>query len=283
MVLESVVVPQSWEKHPRRMFIIGFFYSVIGLVLGYFVFGKHASIASVFLCSMPLVVVMYKALLDEEVKEMEPCCEYAIMREHTHILMFFIYLFLGVVFSYALCYAFLPPEIIEPLFSMQVSAINSISEATLSGAAVSGWGSISRIVSNNIVVLFFCVVFSFLYGSGAIFILILNASAIGVAIGSFVREAIHALAQVGGQNQFLDYFVVVPISLTYLVHGIPEVISYFLGALAGGIISSAVVNHHVRSPRFRQIVLDSLDLIILSLVVLLAAAYTEVYITPNLL
>ena len=46
----------------------------------------------------------------------------------------------------------------------------------------------SEIFINNMGVLFLCIIFSFLYGAGAIFILTWNASVIAAAIGSFIVE-----------------------------------------------------------------------------------------------
>ena len=45
-----------------------------------------------------------------------------------------------------------------------------------------------RIFFNNLKVLIFCIGFAFVYGVGAIFILVWNASVIGTAIGSFIRS-----------------------------------------------------------------------------------------------
>ncbi|HDH40804.1 MAG TPA: hypothetical protein ENG12_00115, partial [Candidatus Altiarchaeales archaeon] len=79
-----------------------------------------------------------------------------------------------------------------------------------------------------------------------------------------------------------NYFGSFSISLGYAVHGIPEIAAYFIGALGGGIISVAVVNHDLRSREFRSIIIDSLDLILLSCVILFLAGLIEVYVTPLL-
>ena len=151
------------------------------------------------------------------------------------------------------------------------------------GMAMSQSASLVQILINNFRVLAFCILFSFLYGAGAIYILTLNASVIGVAIGSLIREGFTILASIGKANTVMAYFAVVPLGFTYLVHGIPEVTSYFTGALAGGIISVAVVCHHYKTKRFKQIVLDSVDLVALSIIILILSALIEVYITPNLI
>ena len=80
-----------------------------------------------------------------------------------------------------------------------------------------------------------------------------------------------------------SYFYAFPLGLLrYFIHGIPEIAAYFLGGLAGGIISVAMINHDLESDHFRNIFIDAIDLILLSILVLVFAALIEVYITPAL-
>jgi uncharacterized membrane protein SpoIIM required for sporulation len=294
MVLEAVVVPESWEEHPRRMFIIGFVYATIGIFLAIWVFGKYSSISGIFLTTIPLVVIMYRAINSEEAKDLKACKEYALIKEHLHILWFFLYLFVGMVVAYTFWYTFMP--ILDPIlsselylpaksgqmaFSSQVETISTIQrQFTPTGASTSDIDSIESILANNFKVLSFCILFSLIYGAGAIFILTWNASVIGVAIGNVIREGFKKLGEMGNNNILIHYFSVLPLGFSYLIHGIPEVAGYFLGSLAGGIISVAVVCHHYRSKEFWHILTDSIDLIILSTAVLVLAALIEVYVTP---
>ena len=142
--------------------------------------------------------------------------------------------------------------------------------ARVTGNVVSGLPYVTHIFLNNIRVLFFVLLFAFFYGVGAIFILAWNASVIGVAVGNFVRSHIH-----------LSYFSALPLGLLrYSIHGIPEILAYFMAGLAGGIISVAVTQHQYGSAGFRKVLFDSLDLAVGSIVVLFIAALMEVYVTP---
>ena len=67
-----------------------------------------------------------------------------------------------------------------------------------------------------------------------------------------------------------------------MIHGVPEIGAYFAGALAGGIVSIAVIKHDIKSPKFWTILQDSLNLVILAVVILFIAALIEVFITPVL-
>ncbi len=67
-----------------------------------------------------------------------------------------------------------------------------------------------------------------------------------------------------------------------MIHGIPEIASYFTVALAGGMVSIAVIKHETGTPKFWRVLYDSLNLIILAVVILFLAALVEVFITPLL-
>jgi uncharacterized membrane protein SpoIIM required for sporulation len=129
----------------------------------------------------------------------------------------------------------------------------------------------------------FCILFSFIYGAGAIFILIWNASIVGTAIGSFIRVSIDALITSScGANTGTTFCAVSSGILRYTVHGVPEILAYFVAALAGGIISIAVINQEFNSRKFEHILLDSADLLMLAIAILFIAALLEVFITPAL-
>jgi hypothetical protein len=56
--------------------------------------------------------------------------------------------------------------------------------------------------------------------------------------------------------------------LQYLLHGIPEILAYFIGALASGMISFALVKHDFMGPKFKNIMKDTIGLISISVVIL---------------
>jgi len=275
MVLESLVNPRVDERHPRIMMVYGFVYSTVGLFLAMQVFGNQASMSAVFLTTMPLIIVMYNAIKLEVSKECLIHKELFLLKEHTHILWFFLYLFLGMTIAYSLWFTVLSPETSRNVFMVQLDTIKSITgrDITPSGAVVHGSERLYQILANNFRVLFLCILFSFIYGSGAIFILTWNASVVGVAIGGSLRE----VAGLAG----------IQVGLSYLVHGLPEIAAYFLAALAGGIISVALAHYEYHEegfkdvPALKHIFIDSVDLIIASILVLVVAALIEVYITPN--
>jgi uncharacterized membrane protein SpoIIM required for sporulation len=159
-----------------------------------------------------------------------------------------------------------------------IQSINS----QMSGNAAST-RTFSYILLNNTKVLVFCILFSFLYGAGAMFILTWNASVISAAIGNFIRINLAFYTDSVGFTKIAAYFQVVSMGLVrYFIHGIPEMIAYFIAALAGGLFSAAVIKEKFGTKNFEKIALDATNLILISMIILVISALVESFITPLL-
>jgi len=141
-----------------------------------------------------------------------------------------------------------------------------VSNAITANALSVGGGRILDILTNNLYVMLFCIIFSLVFGAGAIFILAWNATVIATAIGIFARSSVSNMPGA---------------VFRYMLHGLPEIAAYFTAALAGGIISIGLIRHDVRDPKFWSVMADSLNLILISIVILIIAALMEVFITPK--
>lgn len=280
MVLESIITPLKAEKRPWEMILLGFVYASIGIFLSLWIFAKYASLVMVFLTVMACMPLMYATMKYEEEKDLKFRSESRLLREHGRALAFFMCLFIGMSLGFAFWYICLPRTMISSIFSIQRETIISINNQ-MTGNASQQLSVFTKIFLNNVKVLIFCIMFAFMYGLGAIFILTWNASVIGVAIGNFIRTRMQVYAQLVGLQKVAAYLKVCTLSiLRYSVHGFPEILAYFIGGLAGGIISVAVIRHHFGTRKFEQIILDSSGLIILAVFMLIVAAFLEVFVTP---
>jgi len=291
LVLENIFSPQRVEEKPALMIFLGFIYTTLAMFLSYYIFEAYSSIFMVFLATLASTPLIYRLMKMEEEKDLTDVEEKLLLKEHSKALKSFMYLFVGAVLCFSFWYIVLPQDMVNTLFNSQISTITSINARTpvtanvigISADATSAASVFSRIFFNNIKVLLFCILFSFLYGAGAIFILIWNASIVGAAIGSFVRASINALIETTcGPNVGTTFCAVSSGILRYTIHGVPEILAYFIAALAGGIISIAVINHEYTSRKFEHILLDSADLLMLAIGVLFVAALLEVFVTPAL-
>jgi uncharacterized membrane protein SpoIIM required for sporulation len=270
MVLESLINPFKAEKKPWELFFLGFAYQSVALFLSLWVFESYASLVMVFLTVLACIPLVYSAIKLEEKYDLIVRKEYLLLKEHSRVLSFLMFLFLGMTIAVALWYVVLPLDSSHNLFNIQSNTIESIN-SQMTGYAIQTT-SFVNIFLNNFKVLLFCLLFAFFYCVGSLFILAWNASVIGVAIGNFIKTNL---------AHYSSYFTVVHLALLrYLTHGIFEILAYFAAGLAGGIISIAVTNHDFGTKKFEHVLLDSIDLIIISVGLLAFGALVEVFVTP---
>jgi len=285
-MLEMLINPRKAERHPWEMFFIGAFYATLSLILVEWIFSgdpvlsKYTGILVVTFCVMFSIPFVYFAIKNEEEKDLQLQGFSRLLKEHGKAITYFMFLFMGFIVAFSFWYiVFLDGN---QNFRAQIETFCIINKPAHFDDCVAEYGiehvskttgfltakeRIVNIFANNIYVLIFTLVFSLIFGAGAIFILAWNASVISAAIGIFSQSNIANL----------------PLGIArYMIHGIPEIGAYFLGALAGGIISVAVIKHDTKSEKFWTILQDSLNLVILAVVVLFIAALIEVFITPVL-
>ena len=278
MVLESLISPMRAEKRPRNLFIIGFVYALISIFLSLWIFEDQASLISVFIIVISAIPLFYATLRLEEEKDITMIEEKNILREHSKAILFLLFLFCGIVMAYIVAYLLLPQKNVAQLFNLQQTTITAIN------ASMSNFGTFTKIFLNNIKVLTFCIIFSFFYGAGAIFILTWNGSVVATAVGNFIREHVSKYAGALGFIKIANYFQGFSLGiLRYSIHGIPEIAAYFVASMAGGILSVAITRHDFKTKKFENILLDVSNLILISVAILLVAGLLETYVSPLIL
>jgi uncharacterized membrane protein SpoIIM required for sporulation len=285
-MLEFLMNPKKAERRPWEMIIIGFFYAAIAILVSTFLFHNSAALekySSIFIVTFTTILsipFMYYIIKLEEKKEKNIKQEKVLIKEHGKAISALMFLFIGYVLAFSLAFVLMPKDMVDSSFKAQLESYCMINPGdTQNCAKITGntitvksvetnLRGVSAILANNFFVMITVLLFSFLFGGGAIFILAWNASVIGTAIGLFSEGAI--------KNIPLSF-------LRYFIHGLPEIAAYFVAALAGGIISIAVIRHDFGKKEFWHVLQDSLDLIILAVIILIVAAFIEVFITPSIM
>lgn len=277
MVLESLMSPIKAEHKPLRMFWIGVLYATVAIFLSVWIFKAYSSLVMVFLTTTAAVPLMYRTMKQQEKRDMEIPKEKNLLKEHSRVIEFLMFLFLGFLVAYSFWYIVLPSSLVQTMFQSQIQTIESINARIISGSVAQST-ILAQIFLNNVKVLMFSIFFAFFYGAGAIFILTWNASVISAAVGTFIKNRI---AEIATNATVFNYFHMFSLGLVrYMIHGIPEIGAYFVGGLAGGIISAAMINHDLETEKFRNIMLDVLDLILIAIALLVIGSLLEVFITP---
>jgi uncharacterized membrane protein SpoIIM required for sporulation len=281
-MLESLINPRSSEKGPWKMFFVGLIYASLSLLLVHWFFAGDSNLSKasgmivVLFCIMFSFPFMYFIIKKEEQDDEVAEGLFSVWEAHKDAIYAFMWLFLGFVVAFSFWNVVLQDS---NLLNFQVQTycqINSPGDVNgcvekyssgnfnITGNSVNGLRLLS-IIENNVYVMIFTLVFSLIFGAGALFILVWNASVISAAIGIFTRYKISEI----------------PLGIArYIIHGFPEITAYFITALAGGIFGIGLARYGIRSPKFLKIVENVVVLIFIALVVLIIAALLEVYITP---
>jgi uncharacterized membrane protein SpoIIM required for sporulation len=284
-MFEMLISPRHAEQKPHRLFFVGMLYVSLSFLLVNLIFfrdpvlSKHSSILLItftVIFSMPFI---HSLIRTREVNSIMEEDERKLFKPHLQAISAIIFLFLGFLAAFTLWYCVLPQTMVVNNFNTQIEqfckinirgsfddCLNQYGLSSITGNAV-GDSDLYNIFVNNLYVLLFILIFSLTFGAGAIFILAWNASVIAAAIGMLVRNS----------------FMQLPAGLLmYLTHGIPEIVAYIITALAGGILSTAVIRRDMAHGRFRNIISDFLIFMMIALLILFFAAMVEVYITPML-
>jgi len=284
-MLESLVNPKRVEKGPWKMFFIGLIYGSLSLILvswffsGDAVLSKFSGMIVVTFCVMFSLPFMYYLIKQEEEEDEEVEGLFSVWKVHKDAIYAFMWLFLGFIIAFALWYMVLQDS---NLFNAQIETycmINSpgniegcvakydIEQRVIATGAATKEMRLLSIIENNVYVMIFTLIFSLIFGAGAIFVLAWNASVISAAIGIFTNYDLKDI----------------PFGLLrYMMHGFPEIAAYFVTALAGGIFGVGVIRNGVKNPRFLRIVENVVILLFIAIIILIVAGIVEVYITPSL-
>jgi uncharacterized membrane protein SpoIIM required for sporulation len=285
MVLESLIKPVTAVKRPWELFFYGILVASVGVFLGYWIFRDKADLVMIFLTTFACVPLMFHAIRHEEKEDTVLDSEKSMLKRHSKVIMFYLFLFIGTTIAFVIWYVVLPTSMSQVMFKQQITTIaqiNSPVTANVVGNAA-GTSLFNKIFFNNIKVLIFCIIFAFFYGAGAIFILTWNSSVVAAAIGNVIKigfvkyAAGTGLAKTAAATQTVSYAF-----SRYFIHGLPEMLAYMVAGLAGGIISAAVINKHLESDRFQKIIMDVSSLLVIAIAILFIAAVVEAYVTPVL-
>ncbi|RMF54954.1 stage II sporulation protein M [Candidatus Woesearchaeota archaeon] len=280
MVLESLTNPFRAEKAPWMLFFFGLFFSSIAIFLSLWIFKSYSSVLLVFFTVLAAIPLVYNTIRMEETKDLVISKEKKLLREHSKALSFLMLFFLGVTLSISIWYVALPSNTVSTLFRAQTETIVEIN-SNVTGNFTESMFIFTRILLNNMKVMIFSILFAFIYGIGSLFILTWNASVIGVALGNFVRVGIANSAASFGFAKTGAYFHIFALGLLrYMIHGIPEILAYFVAGFAGAILSVAIIRHDYNTKKFEKVILDSANLLIIAIGLLVFAAFLEVFVTP---
>src|SRR3989344_8662268 len=203
MVFELMLNPRRSERRPWEMFVVGFIYAALSVLLVTWIFSndvvlaKYSGIFIVTFTVMFSVPFFYFMLKIEEEKDSQIDNSIALLKEHGKALHSLIWLFMGFIVGFSILFIVVGST---DNFRAKIETfciINSPShfEGCISQYGVRGTATgfatsfelLGGVFTNNLYVLVFTVIFSILFGAGGIFILAWNATVISSAVVLFAK------------------------------------------------------------------------------------------------
>jgi uncharacterized membrane protein SpoIIM required for sporulation len=291
MVLEVIQNPEKIRKRPVTALLVAFLLCSVSIFAAYNFSPQSSGILSVAFVTIAIMPLVHALFIKEEEEEVgKPGSAPSFLLRHFHLMKFYAWFFIGLVISYSFWFAVMPDELqpgcetgfntlecrmpVKKLFFReqlaQFSAITGSHSASSGGVA---WDECKNhetrnfekctlfIFNNNSLILGLSVLFSFIYGAGALMLIGWQASVVGVFIGKEITET----SLLSG----------IALGIGYLPHGILEIPAYFIGAIAGGIISVAISRRKYGKHEFEIIAKDVLALMLIAYLLLLIGAAVE--------
>jgi len=246
MVLESIFTPEEAEKNPLDMFLLGVIVPSIGLWLAYYIFPSSASTWGIFLTSLALLPLLHHILAHEETQDITDFGE-TIWQRHGDVIADYLLMFAGMIVSFFAWYKFLPEALKGIFFDSQIAMLSmEVNPAT--------------ILLTNVKILIAFIALAILFGAGAILLLAWDASLTAVLIGNTLAS--------GGLTSSLPVFGFKAL----------EMLGFSAAAIAGGILSAAIVRKHYKDKRFHYVLLDVTVLFMVATIAIVAGALLKGYL-----
>jgi len=286
-MIESLLRFKMVRKKPYLMILWSFVICTIAIAVSMFVDRAITTVDAGFLTVLFTIIPstyfftrFFKREEEMEEKELEEAYKnrkklslFGFWERHSREVFIMAFFFIGVVLAFAIWSTFLPQD----FFLTQYTELGRVRGVDILTGHATTADYFGRIFSNNLNILFLSFIFSLIFGAGAVFILIWNAGIIGAFIG-YEAKSIWSI--------WMPALMITP-------HGIFEIVGYILAAMAGAILSAAIVRRgfllHKKENTFLiikkkdtsarhiflPIVFDCLILLVIAFVFILTGAFIE--------
>ena len=263
-MIEILISPKRAKREPWELLLLSAFFVSLAVVVNLTIPSLEGGVVT--FAMIPAIPLVWALLVREERDdERMAMLKTRSFRYHLPLVEVFGFFFLGATIAYMAWYAALAtinPETADTLFSSQLKEIRAIGLSSNNAAGNIIQPSFAlHVLEHNLTVLAFMFIFTLVYGIGSIYLLLWNASIIGVFIGT-------KLTQLGVPGLLQSVLAILP-------HGILEVTAYFLASIAGGILSFALMREHHKREEFKFILTDVALITVVAIAALLLAAILE--------
>ncbi len=249
-MLELFIEEEKIERSIPLLFALSFFGVVFSIIISILIFKDAASFPAVFLSAIAvsptLMALTKRAGVDRD--------------GINKMVKFYAVIFFGMATTFAFIYLVMPDDFNKDIYSSQ---LNKVQIAFFTFENPLFW----KIFFNNIGLLFGFFLLSLFFGYGSSLLLSWNASILGVLWGNAIKNALY----------FLDTNLLISKGLFIWPYLVPEVVAYFLAAIAGGMLYVNLSKHKKEDVSIR-----SLKLLWGAGILTIVGAVIEVFILNSL-
>ncbi len=257
---------KRWIEHRQiYAFFLGLVYTIIAYITATIFFKDAYSIATMFLITILLVPSLMKLLNIEEKIERKDGTKH-FLKDHAPIFKTYIFLFLGILAGY-LVFGFFATgtDRFSNLFGYQLNFLESQGAMNFEKTAYEPMNKFMVLFTSNVLVALIAFVLSLFYGAGAVFLVVFNASIFSAFILSFMQK-------IGEGMQLYAMGI-------FSLHLVPELLGFLFAAVAGGVISKALLKEKFGTEEFSNVFKDATLILIIAVALILIAAFLETFVT----
>jgi uncharacterized membrane protein SpoIIM required for sporulation len=279
MVVERIFPLKEIRRNPSRVAALGFVFVCISVILanmahqppmGFFIIALTVIPAIPFFLRMTIWEEkgeeMYVTFISAIPKSKSSKGMKGISHIYNDIIKLYVYFFFGCIIGFAFTSSVMPAEASKSMFSDLQFPSTQLPDITISG-----------IFLHNFQLMLIMVLFSLVYSVGAVFLLVLNAAAIGLFLQTGIRQNVSNFYSLGVLSYPAAFFAGSFNGIIKLLpHGICEFSGFFIASVAGGILSVAIERKaYKRWAVLKILLIDVAKLLILATLLIAVGAWIE--------
>ncbi len=268
-MLDEIFFKEHFNRSSVNYIFFGFIMTLLGFISSVIIFGPD-SLASILIITILLMPAVMRLFQKEEFIARAHGLK-NIYDNHKEAFRMFFYLFLGIFFAFLIIQLLSISNIdfFQNVFSYQLDFIKSTEDVTFGvvdrmlGQPIENQSTLGNMIFIDLILLLLCFLFSFFYGSGGLFLLVVSASVFSTLI-IFIMRLFESFASYSMTLLILFILLFIPFSLIFI-----------LVSIAGGILSKAFVAEKLRSKYFRNVLIDSMVLFLTSIVLIIIFSFVR--------
>ena len=275
-MLHKIFTAKNIAKNSNYALFAGVFFTLVSFITSAYLFRNIPSLIGVstiiFTVTMTLPVLL---TFFEDVALYDKNNSFA--KKTKKLLDFYIYFFIGSFVVFFLISLIIPSKVLSSEQLYDTAKIIIPKTAGVPPPPIDTIQLITGIFKNNFSVMIAAFILSVIFGAGSLFLLTLNASIFASSLSNILWQTMQ-------NTNYVYLYSLISCNMGILFfHMLPEVTAYFLSAIAGALLYTAILKEDLFSPDFMKTMKKSLLVLLIAAGVLLISALIEVKVSRSLL